>query len=109
MNKYLLLFSSLFLFCSFPALTMAQDIPDSHEIIQKLSASPMNRELSISRLFVKLPNAWEYQFQNNQNTLTFRVPFHPGVIGKIEVLTDNPNLESSVQSIAQELHTEFQI
>ena len=94
--------------------SFAQEIPDSHEIIQKLSASPMHRELSMDALSVTLPNSWEYMLHTDNQTnriqkLTFRVPFHPGVIGKIQLLNEPANIETCITEIGEDLHTEFQV
>ena len=91
-----------------PTVALAQDIPDSHEIIQKLSASPMLPVPKTTQITMSIPAPWESSVKPGESVI-FRVPFHPGVFGKLEKLSEVSSLQDDVEAIGNLCHTEFQI
>ena len=94
--------------CLFIQPVFAQDIPDSHEIIQKLASSPMFPVPNTTLVSMKIPASWESQVVAGES-ISFRVPFHPGVVGKIEKLSEPSSLEMDLELLNSRYHTEFQV
>ena len=86
----------------------AQEVPDAHEIILKLSASPMADVPKTTLITMKIPAPWESQVMSGES-VSFRVPFHPGVTGKVEHLSDPSSPEADIHVLEERFHTDFQI
>jgi len=103
--KKLFFFLSLALI---PANVFAQEVPDSHEIIQKLSAAPMMPVPKTTQISMSIPAPWESSVKPGESVI-FRVPFHPGVFGRIEKLSEISSLQDDLSDIGNLYHTEFKV
>ena len=108
MKSNLLIFFFIISTCFAGTIGYAQDIPDSHEIIQKLASSPMFPVPKTTIVSMNIPASWESQVIAG-DSVSFRVPFHPGVVGKLEKISEPSSIETDIELLNSRYHTEFKV
>ena len=85
--------------------TASRDFSD-HEIMIQLSASkPVDVQLSQSaQITLALPSGWQKSVKDNQS-IDFKVPYHIGVWGRIELLKENTTVADDIGVMESVLNT----
>lgn len=91
-----------------PSWGFAQESAGSHEILLKLASSTMVSVQKTTVLDVKIPSDWEVNVHTGVS-VSFRLPFHAGVFGRIEVISEEKTTEAMLEEINQQFHADFQI
>ena len=102
-------------FCSammlFSSLSAAQDpVParelSDHEIIVQLSNAKLNPVPldAAQQIDFSLPANWQ-KYARNNGSVDFKVPYHIGVFGKIELLSEASGMAEDIQVMEKTLNT----